>query len=75
MDPERKAGDTGIIETVYGYHVMYYVGDDALTYRDHLISEKIRTEKVNAWYADIMATATATAKDTSHLDLDIVLQS
>ena len=75
VDPERKAGDTGIIETGHGYHVMYYVGDGDLNYRDHIISGKIRTEKVNAWYADIMATATATAKDTSHLDLDIVLQS
>ena len=75
VDPARKAGDTGIIETVYGYHVMYYVGDDALTYRDYIIQNKIRTENVEAWYADIMATGTATLKDASLLDLDIVLES
>ena len=26
MDPARTAGDTGIVESDYGYHIMYYVG-------------------------------------------------
>lgn len=25
FDPDRKAGDVGIVETTYGYHVMYFV--------------------------------------------------
>lgn len=28
FDPARKSGDTGIVETVHGYHVMYYVGNN-----------------------------------------------
>ncbi len=28
FDPARKPGDTGIVETVHGYHVMYYVGNN-----------------------------------------------
>ena len=28
FDASRKPGDTGIIETEYGYHIMYYVGND-----------------------------------------------
>lgn len=28
FDPARKPGDTGIVETTYGYHIMYYVGND-----------------------------------------------
>ncbi len=28
FDSSRKAGDTGIVETTYGYHVMYFVGTD-----------------------------------------------
>ena len=28
FDPARKPGDTAIIETTYGYHIMYYVGND-----------------------------------------------
>ncbi len=27
FDPARKVGDTGIVETVHGFHVMYYSGD------------------------------------------------
>lgn len=75
VDPDRKAGDTGIIESTYGYHVMYYVGDDALTYRDYMIQEKIRAESVQSWYNDILAAGTATKKNISRLNLDMVLQS
>lgn len=28
FDEARKPGDTGIIETTYGYHIMYYVNND-----------------------------------------------
>lgn len=28
MDPARKDGETGIVETEYGYHIMYFVGAD-----------------------------------------------
>ena len=28
FDEARKAGDTGIVETDFGYHVMYFVGDN-----------------------------------------------
>ena len=28
FDESRKTGDTGIVETTYGYHVMYFVGED-----------------------------------------------
>ena len=27
FDPARKPGDHGIVETTYGYHIMYYVGE------------------------------------------------
>ena len=29
FDEARQPGDTGIVETSYGYHVMYYVGENA----------------------------------------------
>lgn len=28
FDPARKPGDSGIVETEIGYHIMYYVGND-----------------------------------------------
>lgn len=72
-DPAREAGDTGIIESPYGYHVMYYVGDDELTYRDSMITEEIRTETMNSWYEEILASATITEKDTSLLNKDKII--
>lgn len=73
IDPERKAGDTGIIESTYGYHVMYYVGDDEMTYRDSMIRDEIKTETVSTWYENILATAEVTEKNTSMLNRDIIL--
>ena len=73
VDPARKPGDTGIIETTYGYHVMYFVGQDELTYRDSMIREDILNDSVTTWYNDILATAEIVEKDTSNLNRDVVL--
>ena len=73
VDPAREPGDTGIVETTYGYHVMYYVGDDELTYRDSMIREQILSDSVGTWYDDILATAEVVEKDTSNLNKDAIL--
>ena len=72
-DPTREAGDTGVIETEYGYHVMYYVGDDELTYRDYMITSEMRAEDHQNWYDDVLAAVQSELKDTSRLNLDIIL--
>ena len=38
LDSERKEGDTGIVETEYGYHVMYFI-DSATTSESGVLSE------------------------------------
>ena len=73
VDPARKPGDTGIIETTYGYHVMYFVGQDELTYRDSMIRNDILNTSVTTWYNDILATAEIVEKNTSNLNRDVVL--
>ena len=75
IDPDRKAGDTDVIESEYGYHVMYYVGDDELTYRDSLITESLRSEDVEAWYTEICDAAELTAGDTSRIETGIVISA
>ena len=72
-DPARQVGDTGIIESSYGYHVMYFVGHSEMTYRDSMIVEKIRDEVITNWYDAILATGEAVEKDTSYLNKGIVL--
>lgn len=75
VDPARKVGDTGIIETEYGYHVMYFVGLDELNYRDHMISEQIKEERIATWYDEILAIADIVEKDTSTLKKDVILSA
>lgn len=73
VDPARKAGDTGIIETTYGYHVMYFVGQDEMTYRDSMIREDILNESIATWYDGILATGEIVEMDTSMLNKDVIL--
>ena len=44
----RKPGDTAIIETDYGYHVMYFIGSD-MKYCDYLADTSLRTQDFNTW--------------------------
>ena len=30
LDPERKPGDTGLVQSSYGYHIMYYSGGETI---------------------------------------------
>ena len=44
IDPSRKTGDTDIVQTQYGYHIMYFVaGED---YADFLVAEKIIGQQI-----------------------------
>ena len=73
IDPTRETGDVEIIESEYGYHIMYYVGDDELTYRDHMIREEILETSLANWYDEILSGAEIVKKDTSLLNKDVVL--
>lgn len=73
FDESRKPGDTGIVETNYGYHVMYFVGDAQQNYRDYLITNDLRTADVNAWYSNLVDSAVTTDGDTRYIRTDLVL--
>lgn len=75
IDDTRKAGDTGIVETEYGYHLMYYVGDTEMTYRDYMISEELRAEEAEAWFTGLTDALPAALGNTSKLNKDIVLSN
>ena len=73
IDADRKKGDTEVIESEFGYHVMYYVGDDEMTYRDYMISEDLRAADIEEWHEGITKEVTLTAANTKRLNLDAVL--
>lgn len=74
IDPERKAGDVGVIATDYGYHFMYYVGDGG-TYRDFLITNDLRSADMEKWYNDIVDNAKLVEGKTNRLQLDKIIAS
>lgn len=71
IDSKRKAGDAEVIESEYGYHVMYYVGDSDLTYRDHMIIEEMRTNDHTEWFDTLIETVSTKEGDVSKLKLDM----
>ena len=75
VDPARQKGDTGVVETSYGYHVMFYVGDDEMTYRDYMIDSELRDADHEAWYEALLETVSTELKDTSRMRLDITLST
>ncbi len=72
---DHKAGDTGIIETEYGYHVMYYVGDTDYTYRDYLIRNELRSADLSTWYNETVEAVSVTEGNFKYIRKDLVLSS
>lgn len=73
IDPARKAGETGLVETSYGWHIMYYVGDSETSYREHLVLEDMKTDDMNKWYNSFMDAAKLEILDISALKTDLIL--
>ena len=70
FDAARKAGDTGIVETEYGYHVMYFVETKEETYRDYMISYAKLNEEMTAWHDGLKEKTVITEIDLSRMEWD-----
>ena len=75
FDETRKPGDHGVVETTYGYHIMYYVGTSETTYRDYMIVNDMLTEDMEEWQKGLNDAMTLTEKNTSRIDRDLILNS
>ena len=73
INENRKTGDTDVIESEYGYHVMYYVGASELNYRDMMISEDLRAADLQAWYEGIIGDAKAELVNDKFVKTDLIL--
>ena len=72
---EREVGDTDIVETEYGCHVMYYSGDSETTYRDYLISNALASDDYNTWYTALTEAVTVTEHNFDYITTDLVLSA
>ena len=69
----RKVGDTGIVETEYGYHVMYFSAFSETTYRDFMVENDIRSEDVEEWQKALVEAITATILNDKRVDKGITI--
>lgn len=75
FDESREIGDVDIVETEYGYHVMFFSGDSDTTYRQYMIEATLRSEDTSAWYAEIVDAMEVTEGNTKYIDTGLVLSS
>ena len=47
IDPARQDGDTGLVESEYGWHIMYYLSDVPLW--EQTADSALRSEDYLAW--------------------------
>ena len=71
----RKVGDTGVVETEYGYHVMFYSGDSETTNRDRLISNELATIDYNTWYTDLVNAVTVEENNIKYINTGLILNN
>ena len=72
FDKDRKAGDTGVVETEYGYHVMYFVETNEMIYRDQMIKSDLVNKDANEWRDELVKNATVVRVDLSRMERDLI---
>ena len=75
FDESRKPGDTGIVETSYGAHLMYFVGTSGTTYRNFMIENTMRNEDYNKFVTEMNENAESEILNTSKLNRGLILGS
>ncbi len=73
IDPSREIGDVEVIESPYGYHVMYFDSYSEKSYRDQLITEELISNDMNSWYASIVDSAPFTENNLKHVSTDLAM--
>ena len=75
FDSSREAGDTDIVETNYGYHVMYFSGESDVTYRDYMIENDLKNAALTEWYNGLVDAMTFTMGNTKYMSTNMVLSA
>ena len=57
FDESRKSGDTGIVESEFGYHIMYFVGEN-LPYWETLVIYDLKMADYGEWETSLSADCT-----------------
>ena len=63
FDPARTQGDTGIVRTTHGFHIMYFVSASEEYYWESVAREQYLTQKSEGILNDTMERHTYTVND------------
>lgn len=74
-DEARKPGDTGLVETEYGWHIMFFVGDSETTYRDYMVENALRSEELTEWLNDLVEKAVMKELNLKHVNRELILSN
>lgn len=65
FDSSRKTGDTGIVETEYGYHVMYFVSKNDLPVWEKTIRDKLAESDYSDYFDELADSAEYELKENN----------
>ncbi len=69
---EHEVGDVEIVETDYGYHIMYYVSCEG-NYRDYMIENDMIEEAYTEWEEAILETVEFTEGNQKYVNRDMII--
>ena len=79
FDENRKSGDTAIVYgesgSYAGYHVMYFVGNAGMTYRDFMIESTLRNEDLTAWETGLIEASELVIENTKYVKTDLTVST
>ena len=62
LDPSRRSGDTDVVDSTYGSHVMYFVGTGLPVWKAS-VANTLRTADVEAWTNGLVENAVVSQSD------------
>ncbi len=73
LDESREVGNVEIVETEYGYHIMYFSSYSEFTYRDELVMQDLREADLASWRTSQLEMFPIQLLNTKYLPLDMTL--
>lgn len=74
-DESRQVGDYELVQTDYGWHIMYFVGDSETTYRDYMLDNDLRSEELTEWLEDLVEKAVLTENNLKYVNRELILSN
>lgn len=73
FDENRQKGDVEMIETEFGFHIMYYVGESDISYRDSLIKEEMLERDINKWLSSLAGDMSLIKHNLDYVNYDYAM--